>query len=79
MEKLVKFPALEPPPAVDGLGLLRAVLPDRLSIDPSSMDARAGIEPMTVVFARLQFRRRVELEIRPFLHICCCNVELRQG
>ena len=55
---------------------------DRLSIDTSSPDLLLldpwGIEPITVVFARLQFLRRAELERRPFLHISCCNVQIKE-
>ena len=78
-------PATTGPPGDDSLGLLRAACPfsgapvpaklgapDRLSIDPSSPDL-FWLEPMTVVFACLQFLRRAELERRPFLRICCCN------
>ena len=80
-------PATTGPPGDDSLGLLRAACPfsgapvpaelgalaaDRLSIDPPSPDL-FWLEPMTVVFACLQFLRRAELERRPFLHICCCN------
>ena len=73
-ERLVKLPAaaaaaFDP----DAFGLL-AKLPARLSVDPSSKEARGMEDPpnaVAVVFARLQFRRRAELVRRPFLHVCC--------